>query len=309
MTSEVAVPAPGWERDGLGAVAIVGAGQVGTMLGMALRAGCHGPAADVALFDRDPAADVALFDRDPAAAAASLARGAGDRLLAGPAEALAADTLVLALPVPDVLEFLREYGAAVRPGSLVLDTASAKGMVVRTMRECLPAGVHAMGGHPMAGTEGTGPAAARPELLHDAVFVLTPVRTDPAASARGLAFVRALGARPVEMDAAVHDATVARTSHLPHVAAFAVAAAAGRAAAGPGFAPGLAATGYRSATRLAASDPRMVASFLWANGAEVRAGIGELRDWLIHFEAALESGPEPLAGLLADARSAGAVVT
>lgn len=296
MTSEVAVPAPG-SGARVGTVAIVGAGQVGTMLGLALRAGCG-----------RGAADVALFDRDPAAAAASLARGAGDRLLAGPAEALAADTLVLALPVPDVLEFLREYGAAVRPGSLVLDTASAKGMVVRTMRECLPAGVRAMGGHPMAGTEGTGPAAGRPELLHDAVFVLTPVRTDPAASARGLAFVRALGARPVEMDAAVHDATVARTSHLPHVAAFAVAAAAGRAAAGPGFAPGLAATGYRSATRLAASDPRMVASFLWANGAEVRAGVGELRDWLTRFEAALESGPERLAGLLAEARSAGAAV-
>lgn len=297
MTGTVRKPAPGL-GDGVGVVAIVGAGQVGTMMGRALRTGC----------DRG-AADVGLLDRDPATAAASLELGAGDRLLTRPAEAFEADTVVLALPVPDVLEFLREYGAAVRPGSLLLDTASAKATVVAAMRECLPAGVRAMGGHPMAGTEGSGPAAARPELLRDATFVLTPVRPDSAASARARVFVRALGARPVEMDAGVHDATVARTSHLPHVAAFALAAVAGRAATGPAFAPGLAASGYQGATRLAASDPRLVAGFLWANGAQVRAGVGELRDWLTRFEAALESGPDPLAGLLADARSAGAAVT
>ncbi len=281
--------------DLVGSVAIVGAGQVGTMVGLALRDG------------RAP--DVALFDRDPAAAAASLARGAGDRLLAEPAAALAADTLVLALPVPDVLGFLRQYGGTVRPGTLVLDTASAKGMVVRAMRECLPAAVHAVGGHPMAGTEGAGPAAARPELLLDAAFVLTPVREDPAALAGARTFVRALGACPVEMDAGDHDATIARTSHLPHVAAFAVAAAAGQAATQPWFASGLAATGYRSTTRLAGSDPRMVASFLWANGAEVRAAVRELRDWLSRLESGLEAGPERLAGLLAEARSAGTALT
>ena len=298
MTSQVPVFPPGSGWDALGRVAIVGAGQVGTMVGLALQA--------------DPecgAAEVALFDREPAAAAASLQRGAGDRLLGGAAEALAADTLVLALPVPEVVWFLRTYGAGVSSGSLVLDTASAKGVVVATMRQCLAAGVHAMGGHPMAGTEGTGPAAARPELLHDAAFVLTPVRPDPVALARARAFVRALGAHPMEMDAGAHDATVARTSHLPHVAAFGLAAVAGRAAAEPWFLPGLAATGYRSATRLAASDPGMVASFLWANGAEVRAGLGELRDWLTRFEAGLAAGPERLAGLLAEAGSAGTAVS
>lgn len=298
MTSRVPTSPGRAGRDALGRVAIVGAGQVGTMVGLALQAHReHG------------AAEVALFDREPATAAASLELGAGDRLLAGAAEALAADTLVLALPVAEVVGFLRTYGAGVSPGSLVLDTASAKEVVVARMRQCLPARVHAMGGHPMAGTEGTGPAAARPELLRDAAFVLTPVRPDPVALARAWAFVRALGAHPMEMDAGAHDATVARTSHLPHVAAFALAAVVGRAAAQPWFVPGLAATGYRSATRLASSDPGMVASFLWANGPEVRAGLGELRDWLTRFEAGLAAGPERLSGLLAEASSAGTAVS
>lgn len=286
------------QPDGVGSVAIVGTGQVGTMVGLALRASPGGRRA----------ADVALLDRDPSALEAGLRLGAGDRALTDVAAALQADTLVLALPVPEIVRFLREHGASMRPGSLVLDTGSAKGVVVSAMRECLPPGVHAIGGHPMAGTEGTGPAAARPELLHDAAFVLTPVREDATALERARSFVRATGARPVEMDAASHDATVARTSHLPHVTAFAVAAAAGRAATEPWFAPGLAATGYRSATRLASSDPELVASFLCANGAEVAAVVAEVRDWLSSFEVELGSTPERLAKFLAEARTAAARV-
>jgi prephenate dehydrogenase len=283
---------------GLGSVAIVGAGQVGTMIGMALR-GTGG--------DRG-ASEVTLFDRSGTAAAASLERGAGDRLLTTAAEALAADTIVLALPVPDILDYLAEYGGRARAGSLFLDTGSAKGAVVRAMRDCLAPAVHAVGGHPMVGTEGVGPAAARPALLRDSVFVLTPVHDDAEALTRARAFVHRLGARPLEMAAEMHDATVARTSHLPHVTAFAVAAAAGRAAAGRSFAPGLASTGYRSATRLADSDPYMVAGFLSANRAEVHSGVQELRSWLARFEAELETTPERLGRFLAEARAHGAKV-
>lgn len=282
----------------LGSVAIVGAGQVGTMIGMALRGSGAGRGAS----------EVTLFDRNPATAAASLGRGAGDRLLATAAEALGAGTIILAMPVPDILGYLTEYGGRAQPGSLFLDTGSAKAGVVQAMRDCLAAGVHAVGGHPMVGTEGVGPAAARPELLRDAAFVLTPVHDDAEALNRASALVRRLGARPLEMDADCHDATVARTSHLPHVMAFAVAAGAGLAASGPDFAPGLASSGYRSATRLAGSDPYMVASFLSANRTQVRTGVQELRGWLTRFEAALETTPERLGRFLADAASQGAKV-
>lgn len=282
----------------LDSVAIVGAGQVGTMIGMALRE----------VGEDHGAAEVALFDRNRNTAAASLARGAGDRLLETAAEALAADVIILALPVPDILGYLAEYGGRARPGSLFLDTGSAKALVVQAMRNCLAPGVHAVGGHPMVGTEGAGPAAARPALLRDAVFVLTPVRNDAEGMARADALVRRLGVHPLELDADLHDATVARTSHLPHVAAFAVAAVAGGAASGRNFAPGLASTGYRSATRLADSDPYLVASFLSANDAHVRAGVRELRSWLTRFEAELDSTPERLGRLLAEARSQGARV-
>ena len=283
---------------GLGSVAIVGAGQVGTMLGLALRG----------VGEDRGACEVTLFDRNPSTAAVSLGRGAGDRVLATAAEALGAGTIILALPVPDILGYLAEYGGRAQPGSLFLDTGSAKAEVVQAMRDCLAPGVHAVGGHPMVGTEGVGPAAAHPELLRDAAFVLTPVHDDAEALTRARALVRRLGARPLEMDAERHDTTVARTSHLPHVTAFAIAAAAGRAASGPDFAPGLASTGYRSATRLADSNPYMVASFLSANRTHVRTGVQELRSWLTRFEAELETSPEQLGRFLAEAASQGAKV-
>src|SRR5256885_1702767 len=82
-------------------------------------------------------------------------------------------------------------------------------------------------------------------LLADAPFALTPVRDDPAAVEAGRALAAAVGARPLLVAAEVHDRTVAVTSHLPHLVAFALASVAGRAAGSSSFEPGLASTGYR----------------------------------------------------------------
>jgi prephenate dehydrogenase len=270
----------------IGRAGIVGAGQVGTMLGLALRG---------------RAEEIALADREPSATGASLARGAGDRA-ASLEEALSADTVVLAVPVPEIVRLLQERGEGFAPGTLVVDTGSAKRTVVEAMRRSVPDTVHAVGGHPMAGTERPGPEGADPDRLLGAAFVLCPVRDDPEAMTRARALVDAVGARPVELDAGVHDRVVSRTSHLPHLVAAAVALAAGDVDLGA--ARDLAASGFAGTTRLAASDPAVVAAFLAANADEVEGALRSLHAALQRLGSALAEGPQPLADALAAARRA-----
>jgi len=277
-----------------GRVAIVGAGQVGTALGMALTGA--GPGAGVE--------EVVLFDRHPAAVEASLERGAGQRVAADAVDVLSADTIVLAVPVGEIVRWLDHFGPSVGPGSLVIDTGSAKAGVVDAMRG-LPEGAHAMGGHPIAGTERPGAAGAEPALLRGAPFVLCPVRDDDAALRRGRALVAAVGATPVEMDAETHDRVVARTSHLPHLMAGALAGVVGSLADRDGDVVRLlASTGFRGATRLAAGDPGMVAGFLQANREEVRRAVDELIGALLPLRHLLDDEDGELVGALAACRAA-----
>jgi prephenate dehydrogenase len=216
-------------------------------------------------------------------------------------KALDADTVILAMPVLEIVKFIDEFGGRFKPGSLVLDTGSAKQAVVQAMRRRIPESVHAIGGHPMAGTERAGAAGADPAALRGATFVLTPVRRDRVALARARTLVRATGARPVEMDPLVHDRVMARTSHLAHVAAFGlVAAFAGPTGEDEGADDPIS-PGFRAATRLAASDPVMVSSFLRANADEVGSAIDRLRDFLHEVRAALGADPGRLEALLAQA--------
>lgn len=280
-------------RARLGRVAIVGAGQIGTALGLALRRGR--PAAAV---------DVGVLDSDRSVAERSLARGAADRVLSGDAEVLDCDTVVLATPVPEIVRWLERLGARLRPGSFLIDTGSTKAPVVDAMSVAVPATVHAVGGHPLAGTERPGPGGATPRLLRGAAFVLTPVREDPHALALGRGLAAAVGARPVVLEAAVHDRALARTSHLAHVTSFALAWVAGAAEGAGGGAGELASGGFDGATRLARSDPRMVAGFLSANADNLLPAIRDLQDRLGRMATAL-TGPEELARLLAAAQTAG----
>ena len=131
-----------------GRVAIVGTGQVGTTLGMALTGA--GLSAGVE--------EVLLLDRDHETAEASLARGAGHRVAGDVQDALSADTIVLAIPVDEIIAFLERHGLGLGPGSLVIDTGSAKTAVVQAMREAIEVsnGALAVGGHPIAGREVSG---------------------------------------------------------------------------------------------------------------------------------------------------------
>jgi prephenate dehydrogenase len=278
------------EGSPIGRVAIVGAGQIGTMLGVALK----GAPASYGV------EEIGLLDRDPSVATESLARGAGHRALDHSEDALGADTLILALPIPEIIRFIEGPGREMRPGTVVVDTGSVKRPVVRAMQRCLPRSARGIGGHPVCGTERPGPAGADPDLVRGAPFVLTSVRDDAEALARGRAVAAAVGARPVEMDADSHDLIVARTSDLPHLVAFALARVVAEAGDREEVAA-LVATGYAGATRLAASDPAMVAGSLAANADQVRLAVQELVESLEAFVSALSQEAAGLEGVLAEA--------
>lgn len=255
----------------LGSVAIVGAGQTGTTLGIALASG-------------GATGEIVLFDRDDATARRSQALGAGHRTVARIEHALRADIVILAVPVSAIISLVDTHGGTLRPGTLLLDTGSAKRAVVDAMRRSVDPSVHAVGGHPLAGTERRGPDGADPGALRGAAFALCPVRDDPEALRLARQLVAACGARPVVLDAAEHDRIVARTSALPHLLAFALADTAARA----GDVAPLVASGFAGATRLARSDPRMVAAFLAANAGETRQAVADLRRSLDELIACLD---------------------
>ncbi len=263
---------------GLGSVGVVGAGQIGTSLGMALKRSAPPGLGEVLAFD---------IDLERSAQATRM--GGADRALGAPEQILGVDTIVLAIPVSAIVGWLRTWGGAVRPGSLVVDTGSAKLVVVEAMRAHLDRGVRAVGGHPLCGTERNGPQAAAPEMLDGAPFALTPVREDAAALELGLALVRAVGSVPVVVAAEKHDEILAATSHLPHLVATALLdlvpedqaeRALWRVLVGPGF---------RGATRLAGSDPAMVAGFLSANAGPTRSALQGLLARLDDLDSALTS--------------------
>ncbi|MHB1523037.1 MAG: prephenate dehydrogenase [Candidatus Dormibacteria bacterium] len=270
----------------LGRVAILGTGQIGTMVGMALRA-----APDHAV------AEVAVWDRDPAAMEACLRRAGSDRLLKGPEEALDSDLIILATPVAQIVGLVRELGPRLAPGQLLVDTGSSKLEVVRAMQRSVPERAGAVGGHPLCGSSEPGPWSADPALLKGATFVICPVRADPLALGTARRLVETLGSIALELDAGEHDRLLARSSHLPHLVAAALAEMSGDVPTRALFSSGL-----RGAVRLARSDPAMVASFVRANLEEVRAASRELSWQLDRLLMAADAGEEQLVAELERAR-------
>ena len=237
-------------------VAIIGLGQIGGSIGLALEAA--GGWRRVG------------FDLRPSVRREALAKGAIDEIaLTLELACRGADVAVIAVPV-DVMPRVLDGAAAALPArAVLLDTGSARRGVtealVRASRR-----VRAVGGHPIAGNERKGLAGASAQLFHAAPFALLPVRGGVPPLVRAL--LRDIGAEARVVTPREHDAALARTSHLPWLVSRALerlgAGAAKRRLAGPGFA---------SMTRLAASDPRIPRAYTSANAANVRAAWRILR--------------------------------
>jgi prephenate dehydrogenase len=180
---------------------------------------------------------------------------------------------------------------ALKRGAIVTDVGSVKAEVVRQVAAVVKkAGAHFVGSHPMAGGEKMGVLAARADLYHQAVCVVTPDRqSNPRAVRKLEAFWRALGARTLRLDAARHDLLVSRSSHLPHVAAAALVNVV-LAGAAPRHQAGLCATGFRDTTRVASGSPEMWRDIALANRKNVARALNEYFAALKDFQAALRRG-------------------
>ncbi len=276
-------------------VAIVGTGLVGASLGLALRR-------------LDGVVTVVGFDRDPEQLAVALRRGAVASAADSAAQAVAgADIVVLAVPVSAIPGAAGEVGPAMRAGAILTDVASVKAPVVESLEQAAGPGVHVIGGHPMAGSHEAGAAHASGELFVGATYLLTPtVGTDPGAYRRLHALVAAIGARPLAVDPAHHDAIVAVISHLPQLAATTLMnLAADRARSEHAGLLLLAAGGFRDATRVAASDPDLWLDICEQNRDAIVGVLDDYRERIGALRSAVDLGDATtLRRVLADARAA-----
>jgi prephenate dehydrogenase len=246
---------------------IVGTGLIGTSAGLALsRRGVR----------------VHLLDVDPQAARVAAALGAGT--LAVPTAPV--DLAVLAVPPRNVVRVLAEQ----QDRGLALtytDVASVKDATARAVAQGVADQASYVGGHPMAGSERSGPLGARADLFDGRPWVLTPTaQTTADALNRVLAAVALCGAVPVMMDPCDHDRAVALVSHTPHVVASLMAA---RLRGAPDEALRLAGRGVRDVTRIAGGDPRLWRDIIGSNAAHVADTLGGLAEDLNTLVAALRT--------------------
>jgi cyclohexadieny/prephenate dehydrogenase len=184
----------------------------------------------------------------------------GDSYVTDPADAVRdADLVVISVPVgasQDVALAIRDN---LKPGAIVTDVGSTKSSVIAQMAPHMPEGVHFIPGHPLAGTEKSGPDAGFAELFTNRWCILTPLEgTDPDALARLSTFWQACGSNIDTMDPQHHDMVLAIVSHLPHIIAYNIVGTADDLeAVTKSEVIKYSASGFRDFTRLAASDPTM----------------------------------------------------
>jgi len=228
-------------------IALVGIGLIGSSLARVIRR-------------EGLARHVAIATRSPATLARAEELGLGDSYTTDAREAVRdADLVIVSVPVGSSGEVAEEIAPALKKGAILTDVGSTKASVIAQMQPYVPDGVHFIPGHPLAGTEKSGPDAGFADLFDNRWCIFTPVPgTDPAALERLSEFWRRCGSNIDTMDPQHHDMTLAIVSHLPHIIAYNIV----------GTADDLesvtktevikySASGFRDFTRLAASDPTM----------------------------------------------------
>lgn len=269
-------------------VVVIGLGLIGASLAVALK--------------RGDAVFVSGFDQDQARTEEALQLGLIHRMLDNTtlAPALeAADAIILAMPVGEILRFLPELAQKkLKPGVMITDVGSTKKSIVDLAERLFARDdVLFIGGHPMAGSHKSGLAAARADLFENAYYVLVPTRKakDHEVLEELLSPTRA---KFVVMEADVHDQVVAVVSHMPHLlAALMVDDLRERAAYEPWFKL-LAAGGFKDMTRIAAANPVMWRDILLDNRERLISLIdGWHRQLQMYKKALLDDDGETLADL------------
>jgi prephenate dehydrogenase len=263
-------------------LAVVGAGLVGGSVALAaMEAGVE---------------QVVLTDASESVRQRARELGLGHEVRDTVADTVAdADLVVVAIPSHQVPPVVEEIANHINMQSIVTDAASLKSRLVPEVERRLATfgdvSRNFVGGHPMAGSEASGPDAADGKLFQGATWVLTPTeRTDDVALRRLSGFLSRLGARVLVVSPDRHDRLVAVVSHLPQVAASCLADVAGEAVATSGQAVlALAGGGFRDTTRIAASDPDLWLGILGGNREAVLEALASYRASLDELASALSS--------------------
>ena len=275
-------------------VALLGLGLIGSSLSHAMRrAGLARSIVGHAQSDKT---------RDTA-----LRLGLVDSVYASPAEAVQqADLVILCTPIGAYAALAHSVAPALSPGAIVTDVGSVKGSVARDVGPFIPAGVHFIPGHPIAGTEHSGPHAGFAELFDGRWCILTPSSgTDPTAVERLKAFWLALGSHVEIMDAEHHDLVLAITSHVPHLIAYNIVNTARHLErVTDSEVIKFSAGGFRDFTRIAASDPIMWRDVFLNNKEAVLEMLGRFTEDLTALQRAIRfADGETLHHLFTEARA------
>ena len=259
MTEPASGTAPGDGPALTGPVEVVGTGLLGASIGLALRR---------------IGVEVLLTDRSPDHVRTASGLGAGRATAPGDRPQL----VVVAVPPDHLGPVIREaLERTAGHGAVVTDVGSVKAGPLAAVAD-LPGVERYVGGHPMAGSERSGPLAASAALFDGRPWAVTPHdRADPDAVALVEQLVRLTGAVVVLLPPAEHDRAVARTSHLPHLLSSLVA---GRLADAPEGHLALSGQGVRDVTRVAAGDPQLYGQIVAANAEAVLGLLAEVRSQL-----------------------------
>lgn len=245
---------------------IIGVGLLGGSIGLALRS-------------RKIAKKVVGFSPRGNSLDAAIKLGAIDENADSLAKACqAADLAIVCTPVQSVADFAAQCAALMPSGGLITDVGSTKQSIVETVAQS-SAAASFVGSHPLAGSEKSGVEHARENLLDGKLVVVTPDQsTTPFLVQTTEQLWRSLGARTLQLSPADHDSALARTSHLPHVLASALAAAT------PADLLPLAASGWRDTTRVASGGADLWRQILEENRQPVIKVLeefaGNLQEWL-----------------------------
>ncbi|MDT8856793.1 prephenate/arogenate dehydrogenase family protein [Paracoccaceae bacterium Fryx2] len=261
-------------------VALIGLGLIASSMAHAMRAG-------------GLAGEIVGYARTAETRAVALEIGLCDRVCDSAAEAvLGADLVVLAVPVCAMGALAEEIGPHLAPGATVTDVGSVKQAVIAAVAPHIPPGVEFIAGHPIAGTEHSGPRSGFATLFHNRWWLLTPSDSaDPAAVAKLRQLCEAMGAKVDLMEPAHHDLVLAVTSHTPHLIAYTMV----------GVADDLrrvtdseviqySAAGFRDFTRIAASDPTMWRDVFLTNKEATLDILGRFTEELFALQRAIRLG-------------------
>lgn len=260
-------------------VALIGLGLIASSMAHAMRA--QGLAGEIVGYAKSPETRAVAKDLFC------------DRVTETAADAVAgADLVVLAVPVGAMAAIAAEIGPHLKPGATVTDVGSVKQAVVDAVAPHVPADVHFIPSHPLAGTEYSGPRSGFATLFENRWWLLTPVEgTDPAAKAKLRSLLEGMGANVDEMEVERHDLVLAVVSHTPHLIAYTMVGVADHMRrVSQQEVIKYSASGFRDFTRIAASDPVMWRDVFLTNKDAVLDILGRFTEELFALQRAIRLG-------------------